>query len=157
MLIFFVVMAGEGWAMTPIFEGETYNDDRMFVLYVAPCTVRLDDDVEETVIYHEGPPSSHQWCLVTYRNVPRYRAVRVDHFGSREAAESYRRKVEPTVPLISLGGSAPRSPLSYDSFVEWKIKNGLAEYDYRKMYSEGGSRPQEIMWSKRSGSVQRRR
>lgn len=54
------------------FNGEIYNDDRMFVLYVCKCTVDIDDDVISTTIYHEDAPENHKWCVVTYRNVTRY-------------------------------------------------------------------------------------
>ena len=70
----------------------------------------------ETVIYHEAAPAEHLWCLITYRNTPGYPAVRVDHFQTRDEARSYMERTEPTVPLISLGGSSPRRPLPYAEF-----------------------------------------
>lgn len=132
------------------FNGETYQDDRMFVLHLCKCTVaNLEDDVLETKIYHEKSPDKHYWCLVTYRNVPKYPAIRVDHFDSLEAARDYMQRVEPTVPLISLGGNSPKTPLPYDQFVEWKTKNQLNEYDYKKMYTEGDTNPIEVVLSKK--------
>jgi hypothetical protein len=133
-----------------VFDGETYHDDRMFVLHVCPCTVvAIDDDVLETTIYHEEPPRTHKWCLVTYRNVARFPAIRVDHFDSIEAAQEYMRDVEPTVPLISLDGGSPMPPLPYDQFAKWKAENRFTECDYKKMYSEGGTKPREIVLSRK--------
>lgn len=132
------------------FEGEVYNDDRMFVLYVCKCTVAVEHDIIATTIYHEKPPESYKWCVVTYRNVRRYRAVNADHFESENDARTYMAKVEPTVPLISLGGRSPDIPLSYDKFIDWKEKNGFKEYDYKKMYTmPGGNNPQETILSRR--------
>lgn len=128
-----------------IFNGEIYNDDRMFVLYLCKGTVYSDDIIVETTIYHENPPENSIWCLVTYRNTPRYTAARVDYFRSIEEAQSYIKKVEPTVPLISLGGKTPDIPLAYIKFLEWKAKSKLKEYDYEEMYSLGGSNPREII------------
>lgn len=131
------------------FNGETYHDDRMFVLHVCKCTVVVkDDDILETTIYHEDAPYNHKWCLVTYRNVKRYPAIRVDHFDSFETACAYKKNVEPTVPLISLSGRSPGTPLPYNKFIQWKEKNNFKEYDYKKMYFEGGSNRKEIIYSK---------
>lgn len=102
----------------------------------------------KTSIYHERAPEKHKWCLVTYRNVVRYIAVRVDHFDSAEAAQAYIKKIEPQVPLISLGGKPPNSPLPYNQFVNWKERNNFEEYDYRKMYPPGVDNPTETMYTK---------
>ncbi len=131
------------------FNGESYHDDRMFVLYVCKCTVDINDDVMSTKIYHEEAPENHKWCLVTYRNAARYFATRVDHFDFENEAKTYMKKVEPTVPLISLGGRSPHAPLPYDQFVKWKEKNNFKEYDYRKMYLPGGTNHVETIYSKR--------
>ncbi len=131
------------------FDGEIYNDDRLFVLHISKCTVRIaEDDVTETTIYHEEAPRVVKWCVVTYRNVERYPAIRVDHFESFKAAEDYMKEVEPTVPLISLGGKSPKNPLPYDQFLKWKSENHLKEYDHRKMYQTGGANPKEVIFSK---------
>jgi hypothetical protein len=83
---------------------------------------------------------------VTYRNTPRYPATRVDHFSTEEAAEEYRRRVEPQVPLVSLDGKAPDAPPSHEGFAAWKAACGLMEYDYQRMYS-GGTNPREMITS----------
>lgn len=133
------------------FNGEIYHDDRMYVLYVSKCTVSINDDVEATTIYHEEAPENYKWCVVTYRNVARYPPTRVDCFDSEEEAIAYMQKVEPQVPLISLGCKPPRILLPYDQFVSWKEKNQFKEYDYKKMYGDmlkrpGASDPQETLY-----------
>jgi len=132
------------------FNGETYRDDRMFVLYICRCTVDIiEGEIVATTIYHEDAPETHEWCLVTYKNVTRYPAIRVDHFESLKAAQDYMKKVEPTVPLISLGGNSPQAPLLYDQFAKWKAKNHFKEYDYREMYLSGGGNPKEVVYTKK--------
>lgn len=131
------------------FRGEAYNDDRMYVLHIARCTISAGpDDTTVTTIHHERVPDDALWCLVTYRNTPRYPATRVDRFDSPEEARSYLERVEPTVPRISLGGRPPSEPLTFDAWKDWKAANGLKEYDYRTMYSPGGEAPQETLISK---------
>jgi len=127
------------------FNGENYNDDRMFVLYLCQVTEDIHDDHIETTVYHVHPPPDAVWGLVTYRNVQRYVAVRVDTFTSKTAALEYIRRVEPTVPLISLDGRSPDSPMDYDEFVKWKAEEGLQDYDYRLMYAPGGEAPREFI------------
>ena len=127
------------------FNGEIYNDDRMFVLYICKCTVCIKDETIETIIHHETAPDDHKWCLVTYKNVPRYMPTRVDHFDSENEAIAYMKKVEPEVPLVSLGGKSPNTPLPYDEFVRWKEENNFKEYDYKKMYLPGGTNPSEMV------------
>ena len=130
------------------FRGETYNDDRMFVLYLCKCAIEDgDDNTVTTTICHESAPEDHKWCIVTYRNTARYPAIRVDHFDSFEPARAYLEKIEPTVPLISLGGESPRVPLSYDEYAQWKAANQLREYDYASMYSAGGHDHREVVIS----------
>ena len=123
-----------------LFEDQLYNDDRMFVLHIARCRATVDDDgIATTTIYHGAPPPDCKWCLVTYRNTERYPAVRVDNFESLEEAQAYLQRVEPTVPLVSLGGSGPKTPLSYEEFVAWKKRNRMKDYDYKAMYLPGGT------------------
>lgn len=135
------------------FNGETYHDDRMFLLYVCKCTVDIDDDVVSTMIYHEEAPGNHKWCVVTYRNITRSIAARVDHFDSENEAIAYVKNVEATVPLISLGGRAPHQPLPYDQYVKWKERNQFKEYDYKKMYLLGGTNPREMIITKQCDAL----
>lgn len=127
------------------FNGEYYHDDRMFILYLCQGTEKVYSDHVATTIYHENPPPNALWCLVTYRNVVRYVAFRVDTFESKQSAEDYMQKVEPTVPLIRLGGYSPNPPLNYDDFVKWKEDNDLKEYDYKLMFTHGAENPTGVM------------
>ena len=128
------------------FNGEMYNDDRMFVLYIARCAIRdRGDGMIDWIVYHEPHPEATLWALVTYRNTGRYPAVRVDGFTTEKEAEEYRKAVESTVPRISLGGAPPSSPPSHEDFVAWKQRLGLAEYDWRALYSESGANRREII------------
>ena len=72
---------------------------------------------------------------------------RVDAFSAREKAEEYQMIIEPTTPLVSLGGEQSR--MSYDRFVDWKNQQGLQEYDYKKMYLPGGENHMETITIKR--------
>ena len=135
-------------------DGVIYNDDRLFVLSVCRCTVtELGDDTVETVIHHENGPPSHTWCVATFRNTARYPLTRVDHFQTEEEARTYLQSIEPSVPRVSLGGSSPAAPLSYEGFLKWKAENHCQEYDYRRMYLPGGTNPQEVAISRRGGGV----
>jgi hypothetical protein len=131
------------------FQGETYNDDRMYLLHIARCTVAPGpDDTTVTTIYHESAPASATWCVVTYRNTPRYPATRVDHFDSMERAQTYFERVEPTVPRISLGGQQPKEPVAFDAWNAWKAANGLRQYDHRAVFTPGGENPRETLISR---------
>jgi hypothetical protein len=136
--------------MTPVmFDGESYYDDRLYLLYLCPCTVDTSGEhTISTTVYHQEPPIWHKWCLVTYRNTARFPAVRVDHFDTLNAARAYYQHVAPTVPLASLGGRSTTDPLSYEEFVIWERENGLKGYDYRPMYT-GGSSPREIITTRK--------
>lgn len=128
-----------------IFNDEVFNDDRMYVLYVSKCTVEEDDKTITTTIHHVTAPTDHIWCVVTYKNIPRYKAVRVDHFLRESEAMLYVKSVEPQTPLISLYGKSPVRPLTYIEFSDWKKLNQFCEYDYKKMYLPGGTNPMEII------------
>jgi hypothetical protein len=97
------------------FEGEIYNDDRMFVLYLCKGVItEIDEETFQTTIHHGGDPEEFVWCLVTFRNTHRYPVYRVDHFDSMESARTYVQHFEPRVPLISLGGNSPAAPMTYE-------------------------------------------
>jgi len=130
------------------FQENKYFDDRLFLLYL--CEGKVDatpdgDDIIWTTIYHEDPPIDHIWCVVSYRNCPRYPIARVDHFKSRERAVVYMRNVEPEVPLISLNGKSPAVPLPYQEYLSWKKKNNLKEFDFHDVYTPGGTNAKEII------------
>lgn len=122
------------------YDGQKYFDDRLFVLYLCKGVVEEDQDgLISTKIYHNNEQlKKYVWCLVTYRNCRRYPAVRVDSFYEKESAMQYLRKIEPTVPLISLGGKSMDSPMSYEEYLNWKNNNNFKEYNWREMYSVSG-------------------
>ena len=121
------------------YEGHLYNDDRMFVLYIARCTEKkVDPGYLEHVIHHTNPPANSMWCVVTYRNTARYPCIGVRAFIDKEAAQKYLRKVEPSTPLVSLDGR--KSEMTYDEFLDWKNQQAFKEYDYKKMYLAGGKK-----------------
>ncbi|MCG2687459.1 hypothetical protein L6260_01495 [Candidatus Parcubacteria bacterium] len=131
---------------TTEFQGHKYFDDRMFVLYLCKGTVEIepdDDGAVWTKIYHEKAPEDHIWCVATYRNCNRYPLYRVDSFYKKEDAEKYMREIEPETPLTSLGGKRPTTPLSYEAYSDWKRKSGLKDYDWKSLYSAGGSNASE--------------
>jgi hypothetical protein len=128
------------------FEGDTYNDDRMFVLHICRCTVeRRADGTTATTVYHDAAPPDSRWCLVTYRNTPTYAAYRVDHFDSLALAQEYLVQVEPTVPRLSLGGESPAEPLPYQEWVAWKAANGLKEYDHEALHPDESDLPETLI------------
>lgn len=128
------------------FQSTDYFDDRLFVLYLCPSRVEIEDGKDGavwTTIYHQNPPNDHLWSVVTYRNCGRYPLYRIDSFYNKEDAEAYMKTIEPETPLISLGGKTPDMPLSYDAYVEWKRENNLKDYDWQSLYSAGGTNAQE--------------
>ena len=129
------------------YNNELYNDDRLYVLSVVKCTKEENNKQIITTVYYADPPDEYEWCLLTLHNVPRYGAVKVDYFDSKEAAEDYAFVWEPTVPLISLGGRAPYPIPTYREFSKWKKDQGLEEYDYKKMFLNGAKdNPREIIY-----------
>ena len=125
--------------------GERYNDDRMFVLHIARCSVVERDGMIETTIHHDDPPHDARWCLVSYRNTARLPAYRVDHFDSREAAQRYLEEVAPSVPLVSLGGRSPYPPMTFPQYEAWERANGLRPCDPLSMFTSGGSNARELI------------
>ena len=147
-------MSVSGRPSGPTLHGDVYNDDRMFVMYLCRCTVHEPGDgTVVTSVYHQEIPQDAAWCVVTYRNTERYPAYRVDNFNTQKEAQSYVERVEPLVPLVSLGGRSPSVPLTFRQFEVWKRENGLREYDWRQMYVPGGERHREtFIQLKRQGA-----
>lgn len=134
--------------MTIEFEGNEYFDDRMFVFHICKCVVEeAENGLTATTVFHENPPSNSRFCLVTYRNVARYPAFRVDDFDSESAAREYLEHIEPTTPRVSLGGRSPAIPMTYSDWQAWKEENACNEYDYSKMFLPGGRNPKEYIMS----------
>lgn len=136
------------------FKWESYFDDRLFVLYLCPGTVKeIEDGNFATTIYliPEKAPDSHIWCVVTYRNTNRYPLYRVDSFYKKEDAISYLKEIEPQTPLISLDGKSPVQTPTYEKYLLWKEENRFKDYDFKSLYStvssiHGEGNPQESIF-----------
>lgn len=107
---------------TYFFNDRQYNDDRMFVMFLARCTISEDEEFIITKIHYENILPNFKWCVATFRNVERYTAYRVDSFDSELEALEYLEAVEPETPLISLNGHSPEIPLSFNEYCTWKKK-----------------------------------
>ncbi len=127
------------------FQGCSYYDDRIFVLYLCKGAINVkSDNLIETTIYHEEPSNNSHWCLVTYRNYANYPLHSVKIFDTTDEAVDYVKAIEPTTPLISLEGHSPRQLLIYEEYVKWKKEKLLEEYNYQKVYLPGGSNNREV-------------
>ena len=134
------------------FNGEFYNDDRLFVLHLCKSVTHRDDDgVEATTVFHDEAPPDHKWSVITFFNIPRYRACRVDNFDTYEEANTYFRGVEPTTPRISHGGRPSNNPPSFEQYSRWKSENGLIDYDIEAVYAMApdDAKRQETFYSQR--------
>lgn len=128
------------------FQGHIYYDDRLFVLYLCKGTVDVkSDNLVESTIYHEESPNYSHWCLVTYENYANYPLYTVKIFDTKDEAVDYMKAIEPTTPLISLGGHSPQQPLLYEEYAKWKKEKRLEEYNYKKAYLSGGSNHREVI------------
>jgi len=129
------------------FQEQEYFDDRMFVLYLCKGRVEIEPDgVAVTTIYHEQEPTDSVWCVATYRNCFRYPLYRVDSFYKKEDAVEYIKTIEPETPLISLGGKTPAQPAPYDEYLKWKNENKFKDYNWKKLYTPGGSNASERIY-----------
>ena len=135
------------------FKGREYFDDRLYVLNICPGRTHTDSDgMICTTIYHKempppppsGPKERNFFVVVTYHNSPRYPVATLHHFLARLRAQRYLEKVEPQVPLISLGGESPSAPLPYPEFQEWKQKNKMVDFSYESVFTPGGTNPQTM-------------
>ena len=128
------------------FNGQKYFDDRLYVLYLCKGIVEIEPGVNGSVwtrIYHQEAPKDYAWCVVTYKNSPRYPIYRVDSFHKKEDAILYMKEIEPETPLISLNGNSLREPLSYENYILWKRTNGFEDYNWKLLYTPGGTNAQE--------------
>jgi len=92
-----------------LFEGIVYKDDRLFIL-----DLTLSEKDCRTF-----------WVVVTRRNHEGFPPFRYDTFKTREEATRFIKEVEPTAPLISLGGKGPKVPMSYEDYCHELKKKGL--------------------------------
>ena len=102
------------------FNGETYRDDRMFVMNIATATMAKDN--------------KKCWNLATYRNTISLPATRNDFFDTKKELIDYVKLVEPQTPLISRFGEYLETPSDidkdkieeiWDFYNKWLIKNGM--------------------------------
>jgi hypothetical protein len=129
-------------------QGEQYNDDRMYLLYIAKCTTSSGSDgVKVTTIHHSDAPADSHWCVVTCRNTPRFSPTRVDEFNFEPEARAFLERIEPTIPLVSLGGRQPQLPMPYPEWAAWKRSEGMQDFDYRKLYPAHAEHAQETLYS----------
>lgn len=103
-----------------LYEGKIYNDDRLFILDIA-----LTEKNCRTF-----------WVIATRRNHEGFPPIRVDEFRSKAEAIEYIKKIEPTTPLISLGGKSPENPLAYEDYCkklkEKNIPSAIEIYEHNK-------------------------
>ena len=62
----------------------------------------------------------------------------------KKEAEQFKARIEPDCPLTSFNGNAKQFK-DYEMFQNWKREQDFQEYDYKKMFSSGGSNPSETM------------
>lgn len=82
-------------------QGQLYNDDRLFIL-----------DLQRAK--KNGQPV---WAVTTRRNSKGFPPFRVDCFPALDEAKEFIARIEPTTPLISLGGKPPERPLSHAKYL----------------------------------------
>ena len=95
------------------FKGETYRDDRLFVLNLT----------------HGKEEEKSKWILVTYRNTIELPVYKTNCFNTKEDAIEYLKNVEQLTPLISNNEQPleiPESEISdWDYFNNWLKQNNL--------------------------------
>jgi hypothetical protein len=92
-----------------IWQGQTYFDDRVFILDLQKAT----------------KAGKIVWAVTTRRNVQGFPPRRVDDFPTKEEATSYLKMVEPSTPRISLQGASPSPELTYEEHLEWCAAEGI--------------------------------
>lgn len=92
-----------------LWQGKTYHDDRLFILDLQRATKN----------------GQSVWAITTRYNVQGFPPRRVDDFNTKEEAIRYLKKVEPSTPLISLGGKSPFPEPSYEEYLTWCKSEGI--------------------------------
>ena len=98
------------------FNGETYLDDRMYVLNLGVGTVS------------QAGKKETRYMLFTYRNTAALPPVRTDNFETKEEAINYVKEVEFQVPLVSNHGTPLQIPEGVDPWeywMDWLSERGL--------------------------------
>ena len=95
------------------FKGETYRDDRLFVLNLT----------------HGKEEEKSKWILVTYRNTIELPVYKTNCFDTKEDAIQYLKKVEQFTPLISNNEQpleiAESAISDWDYYNNWLKQNNL--------------------------------
>lgn len=126
------------------FNGDSYHDDRMFILYVCKVRAEVSNDDRRITIYHEDAPHNHVWGVVYYRNSGRYMPWKVDYFRAKEDAEAFFKNAAPKVPLVSLQGRSPEVTMTFDDYSRRVRENNWSEYNYRQFYTSGTNPCEEL-------------
>ena len=98
------------------FNGETYLDDRMYVLNLGVGSVS------------QAGKKETRYMLFTYRNTAALPPVRTDNFETKEEAIDYVKEVEFQVPLVSNHGTPLQIPEGVDPWeywMDWLSERGL--------------------------------
>jgi len=98
------------------YEGETYRDDRIFVMNLSHGKIE------------KNSKKYSKFILVTFRNSIKLVATRGDYFDNKEDAEEYIKKNEHETPLISQNGkplSIPENENRWEFWSNWLKKNKL--------------------------------
>lgn len=118
------------------YEGETYRDDRIFVMNLSKGLVE------------KNSKKYSKFILVTYRNSIKLVATRQDYFETKEDAEKYIKQVEHQTPLISQKGKPlliPNNVDKWDFWLNWlkekKLHSAISGYQNLPYYedSNGGN------------------
>ncbi len=130
---------------------QQYLDDRMFVMGVWPMRVAKDpeENHQSVVFYDTVPPQPSLWAVTTYLNVEGYPIVGINHFEREDIARTYKAGIEPSIPLVSLGGQSPSEPMSPEDYAAWKTANNLGDFDPAKAPRlQGNDRGDIVMQTK---------
>jgi len=131
-----------------VFEDQEFFDDRLIVTLRAPCHLeRTSDDLFETTIFHERVPDEVDptWSVMVMVNTLGFRLVRLLNVPSEEFARSVHEIVECATTFASLRGRPlpPERRANIGIFREEIRKRGLLPFNYRTLYSSGGSNHKE--------------
>lgn len=110
-----------------LYQGKIYNDDRLFILDLVRAR-RCD---------------KYLWSVVTRRNHQGHPAFRADEFVSKTEAADFIKRTDPTTPRISLGGTSPQIPLSYDEHCGLLHRDGVPSA--LEIYELNRRTPREII------------
>ena len=127
-------------------NGESFHDDRVFILNVCKVTAELVDDQRCTTIHHENAPEDHVWAVVYYKNSGSYPPSKIDFFRTEEEAQDFYRAVAPQCPRVSLGGRPPEAEQSFEEYSAWLRSNDWHEYDYRAVFGGEGKNAKERVY-----------